>query len=43
MAKILIVDDDEMERLLERHILEGLGHTLLFASDGGFNPFAVHR
>jgi CheY-like chemotaxis protein len=34
MAKILIVDDDEMERLLERHILEGLGHTLLFASDG---------
>ena len=34
MARILIVDDDEMDRLMERSILDGLGHTLLFASDG---------
>ncbi len=34
MARILIVDDDEMERLMERSMLDGLGHTLLFASDG---------
>jgi len=34
MARILIVDDDEMDRLMERSMLDGLGHTLLFASDG---------
>ncbi len=34
MARILIVDDDEMDRLMERSLLDGLGHTLLFASDG---------
>lgn len=34
MALILIVDDEEMERVLERTILEGAGHHLLFASDG---------
>ncbi len=34
MARILIVDDEEMERVLERYMLEGEGHTLLFASDG---------
>ena len=34
MARILIVDDEEMERILERTILEKAGHHLLFASDG---------
>ena len=34
MARILIVDDEEMERVMERSMLEGLGHTLMFASDG---------
>ncbi len=34
MARILIVDDDEMERLLGRTILEGVGHELHFAKDG---------
>jgi CheY-like chemotaxis protein len=34
MATILIVDDEEMERLLEKTILEGAGHQLLFAADG---------
>ena len=34
MANILIVDDDEMDRLLERTFLEDAGHTPFFASDG---------
>lgn len=34
MAKILIVDDDDMERVLERTFLESLGHDLRFARDG---------
>jgi len=34
MARILIVDDEEMERALERAILEKAGHDLLFAADG---------
>ena len=34
MANILIVDDDEMDRLLERRFLEDAGHTPFFASDG---------
>jgi two-component system capsular synthesis sensor histidine kinase RcsC len=34
MARILIVDDEEMDRMLERTILEQDGHDLLFASDG---------
>ncbi|MFH1766012.1 MAG: response regulator [Gemmatimonadota bacterium] len=34
MALILIVDDEEMDRVLERTILENAGHDLLFASDG---------
>lgn len=34
MARILIVDDDEMDRLFERTILQDAGHDLLFASDG---------
>ena len=34
MATILIVDDDEMERLLDRTILEDVGHELYFAKDG---------
>ena len=34
MAKVLIVDDDEQARLLERHILESAGHELFFAKNG---------
>lgn len=34
MAKVLIVDDDEQARLLERHILESAGHELYFAKNG---------
>ena len=34
MARILIVDDDDMERTMERAILEKLGHELYFAVDG---------
>ncbi len=34
MALVLIVDDEEMDRVLERTILEKEGHELLFASDG---------
>ena len=34
MARVLIVDDDEEVRLLERHILEGAGHELFFAKNG---------
>ena len=34
MATILIVDDEEMDRVMERSMLDGLGHTFLFASDG---------
>ena len=34
MANILIVDDNEMDRLLERTFLEDAGHTPFFAADG---------
>ncbi len=34
MAHILIVDDEEMDRLLGRAALEDAGHQLLFAPDG---------
>jgi CheY-like chemotaxis protein len=34
MARVLIVDDEEMERVFERTILEKAGHDLRFASDG---------
>jgi len=34
MARILIVDDDESDRLLEKTFLDDLGHELLFAKDG---------
>lgn len=34
MARVLIVDDEEMDRLVGRSTLEDLGHDLLFASDG---------
>jgi two-component system chemotaxis response regulator CheY len=34
MARILIVDDEEMDRVLERTILEKAGHELLYAGDG---------
>jgi CheY-like chemotaxis protein len=34
MANILIVDDEEMDRLLESRIIEQAGHTPFFAGDG---------
>ena len=34
MARVLIVDDDEQDRLLGRHILESAGHELYFAKNG---------
>ena len=34
MGRILIVDDEESDRHLERSILERAGHTLFFAPDG---------
>jgi len=34
MARILIVDDDDMERVLERTFLDKLGYHLHFARDG---------
>jgi CheY-like chemotaxis protein len=34
MANVLIVDDDETARLLERTVLEGAGHRVFFAVDG---------
>ena len=34
MANILIVDDEEMDRLLSRTIVEDAGHTPFFANDG---------
>ena len=34
MARIRMVDDEEMDRLLCRTVLEDAGHELLFASDG---------
>jgi CheY-like chemotaxis protein len=34
VARILVVDDEEMDRVLLQTILESAGHELLFASDG---------
>ncbi len=34
MANVLIVDDDEMDRLLEARVIEDAGHTPFFAADG---------
>ena len=34
MARILVVDDEEVERTLIREILGSRGHDLLFASEG---------
>jgi CheY-like chemotaxis protein len=34
MARILIVDDEEMDRLLLAEVLQGAGHEALFAPDG---------
>ena len=34
MARVLIVDDDESERLLQRTILKKSGHELFFAKNG---------
>lgn len=45
MARILIVDDEESDRLFERAILEDAGHTLFFASDGegALRAYRQHR
>jgi CheY-like chemotaxis protein len=34
MARILIVDDEEMDRLFQSSILREAGHELIFAADG---------
>ncbi|HEX9887403.1 MAG TPA: response regulator [Longimicrobiales bacterium] len=34
MARVLIVDDDEMDRLFNRRVLEKSGHELFFAKNG---------
>jgi CheY-like chemotaxis protein len=34
MARILLVDDEEMDRTLARSVLEDAGHELYYASDG---------
>ena len=34
MARILVVDDEEMDRVFERAILESAGHELFYAHDG---------
>lgn len=34
MGKILIVDDEESDRLFQRSVLSDAGHTLYFAPDG---------
>ena len=34
MARILIVDDETTDRILERSILENAGHELFSAADG---------
>ena len=34
MANVLIVDDDESDRLLMRSMLRGQGHELFFATNG---------
>ena len=34
MARILIVDDEEMDRVLSRWLLEETGHDVVFARDG---------
>ena len=34
MARVLIVDDDESERLLQRTMLQKAGHELFFARSG---------
>lgn len=45
MSRILIVDDEESDRLFERAILEDQGHTLFFASDGegALRAYRQHR
>ncbi len=45
MARILIVDDEESDRLFERAILEDAGHALFFASDGesALKAYKNHR
>lgn len=34
MARVLIVDDDEQDLLLQRHILQSAGHELYYAKNG---------
>jgi CheY-like chemotaxis protein len=45
MAKILIVDDEELDRVLLRAVLEHGGHSLLFAGDGrtAINVFKLNQ
>ncbi len=35
MARVLIVDDSEEDRLIQRAVLEDAGHDLFFAKNGG--------
>jgi CheY-like chemotaxis protein len=35
MASILMVDDEEMDRILPRSVLEDAGHEVLYAPNGG--------
>ncbi len=44
MAKILIVDDEESDRLLVQAILERAGHETFFAEDGeeALREYALH-
>lgn len=44
MGRILIVDDEESDRVLERSILEGAGHTVFFAPDGesALEAYRIH-
>ena len=43
MARILVVDDDEEVRLLIKHMLEDVGHSVSVAIDGddGFEQFRL--
>ena len=44
MAQVLIVDDETVSRVLLRHLLQGAGHEVIEAGDGGEGAelFAAH-